>query len=257
MRFLFPRAAGRLLWTAVAAMGMAAPAWADSTPVKISNQRAAAVYVSFSNTQGAGSIAWGAGCVKTGATGKASYALVKPGKTCAATVSSTNGSSRFCAAAKAPPANCWEAQANHLTMIETNFEPASAPGCFGGGSCVWYDISVIPSTCTDEAWRRNQCEGQGGASYNLPVSLSCVGNPPMPHYVCRGPKSTKYGSEMYPSNCGNPHGTCAVGTFPNGQPCENGVATYFFPMFTPPENAYQPNAVCIARTLAIDILAGK
>lgn len=257
MRFEIPALAVRAL-ASVALAGLCASAWADSTQVKIANHRSAAVYVSFSNAaQGAGTISWGQGCLKPGATAKASYARVRPGTTCVANVASTNGSSRFCAAGKAPPSNCWEAQANHQTMIETNFEPASAPGCFGGGSCVWYDVSVIPSTCTDEAWRRDQCQGQGGASYNVPVSLSCEGSPAMPTYTCRGPKTTKYGSQMYPSNCGNPYGTCAVGTSPNGHPCEDGVAAYFFPMFTPPENAYQPNAVCIARTLSIDFVSGK
>lgn len=256
MRISFSSIARKLL-PALALIGICGHAVADSTQIKITNSRDSNVWVSFTNTQGAGKIVWKTGCSKTGATTKASYTMIKPGQTCIADVDSSNGSSRFCAAKKSAPATCWEAQTNHQTLLETNFEPASAPGCFGQGSCVWYDISVIPSACTDEAWRANQCENTGGASYNFPVSMSCEGNSAMPTYVCKGPKSTKYGSANYPSNCGNPHATCAVGTSPGGNPCVDGVATYFFPMFTPPENAYQPNAVCLKGSLAMKFLAGK
>ena len=47
--------------------------------------------------------------------------------------------SRFCAVAAAagtPIPNCANAQANNLTIVETTFQPAGAPGCFGKGNCV-------------------------------------------------------------------------------------------------------------------------
>ena len=95
----------------------------------------------------------------------------RPGATCAAAAVYDSSESRFCAVAAAagtPIPNCANAQANNLTIVETTFQPASTPGCFGKGNCVWYDISIIPSTCTDTLWKLNQCAGTGGASYNLP-----------------------------------------------------------------------------------------
>jgi hypothetical protein len=55
------------------------------------------------------------------------------------------------------------------------------------------------------------------------------------------------GWSRYASKCGNPNATCATGT-PN---CTNGVSAYFYPMFDPPENTYQPNAVCVKGSLSI------
>jgi len=247
----------RNLVALLALLGLLDGARADALQVRITNDRSTAVYVSFTNSaQTAGLVSWGAGCAKSGFTANASYTMVKPGKTCVATVDSSNGSSRFCASTKHAPANCWQAQTNHQTLVETNFLPASDGGCFGQGACVWYDVSVIPAACTDELWRQDECADTGGASYNLPVSLSCEGNASMPTYVCQGPRDTTYGPAKYPSHCGNPHATCAVGTFQDGKPCVDGVAAYFFPMFTPPENAWQPNAVCLGGNLAIRLLSG-
>ena len=46
----------------------------------------------------------------------------------------------------------------------------------------------------------------------------------------------------------------ACGT--QGCPKANCVATYFYPMFYPPENKYQPNAACSGgQTLVIDFLS--
>ena len=86
------------------------------------------------------------------------------------------------------------------------------------------DISLIPSTCTDALWKLNQCAGTGGASYNLPVQLTC---PSQPTYTCQGPTSTLYGPENYPSNCGNPNSWQAV---PPVIP-----QAYFFPCFIRPK----------------------
>ena len=179
---------------------------------------------------------------------------INAGQTCTASVDTSSSSSRFCAATNAAPANCMDAQTQHLTMVETNFEAASNSGCFNSGAaCVWYDISVIPSTCTDALWKQNQCANTGGASYNLPVTLACSGNPSEPVYTCQGPTNGTYGPENYPSKCGNPNATCAAGT-PN---CTNGVSTYFYPMFDPPESTYQPNAVCVKGSLSISFLPGS
>jgi hypothetical protein len=129
--------------------------------------------------------------------------------------------------------DCFNAQANNQTMVETTFQP-NGPGCFNQGNCVWYDISTIPSTCTDALWKQNDCANTGGASYNLPVSLACGGTA---YYTCKGPTSGTYGNSNYPSNCGNPNSICL-----SGPSCQN---AYFYPMFSPPENQYQPNRACL------------
>lgn len=213
-----------------------------SGPVKIVNQQSVAIYVGFTASGGSpGAITWGSGCSTSG-----SGAKIAAGATCNATVDSDGASTRFCADTDSVPSNCFEAQQNHQTMIETNFEPASNAGCFNQGNCVWYDISLIPSTCTDQLWDENQCAGTGGASYNLPVQVACG---PSTVYTCQGPVNGTWGPENYPSKCGNPDSTCQ--SSPN---CQN---AYFYPMFDPPENAYQPNTVCTgAQTLTITFLAG-
>jgi hypothetical protein len=217
----------------------------DSTglgPVAIVNQQSVAIYVGFTASGGTpGAIAWGSGCTASG-----SGVKIAAGATCNANVTADGTSTRFCADTSAVPSNCFEAQQNNQTMIETNFEPASNGGCFNQGNCVWFDISLIPSTCTDALWDQNQCADTGGASYNLPVSVACGASTV---YTCQGPVSGTWGPENYPSNCGNPDSICQ--STPN---CQN---AYFYPMFEPPENAYQPNTVCTAaQTLTITFLAG-
>jgi hypothetical protein len=211
-------------------------------PVKIVNKQSVAIYVGFTASGGTpGSITWGSGCTKSG-----SGAKIAAGATCQASVDSNGASTRFCADTDSVPSNCFEAQQNHQTMIETNFEPASNPGCFSQGNCVWFDISLIPSTCTDQLWDENQCADTGGASYNLPVQVACGSSTV---YTCQGPVNGTWGPENYPSQCGNPDSTCQ--STPN---CQN---AYFYPMFDAPENAYQPNTVCTAaQTLTITFLAG-
>jgi hypothetical protein len=241
-------------------LGISSIALADTVTVSIVNSQAVTIYVSFTqaNTaQSPGVITWnssGSGCLSTGTSANAAYTQIKAGQTCTASVNTSSSSSRFCASTASAPANCMNAQTQHLTMVETNFEAASNSGCFNSGAaCVWYDISVIPSTCTDTLWQQNQCANTGGASYNLPVTLACAGNSAEPTYTCQGPVSSAYGPENYPSKCGNPKATCATGT-PN---CSNGVSAYFYPMFDPPENTYQPNAVCVKGSLSINFLSGS
>ena len=260
------------------AYGLASPVFAANPPpppgkAQIANQTGADIWVGFWSP--ASTITWGSGCQQLAAS--KTTAKVLKGATCIATVTSTNVRSRFCASKTAGAVNCSVAQQQHLTVIETNFQP----NCFGTkSSCIWYDISVIPLNpvqagygyCTDCTWNGNTkdptcklkpknansyCARTGQVAYNLPVQLSCS---KQPTYICRGPLSTKgpgsitYG-QAYPSNCGNPNATCACGS--PGCPKANCVATYFYPMFYPPENKYQPNAACPGgQTLAIDFLSG-
>lgn len=240
--------------------GIPLGAQAQQVPVTIVNSGAAPIYLSFTQlNHTAGAIVWnssGSGCGSTSTIATAAQAVVAAGATCQAMADTASGSSRFCAARDKAPADCMDGQAKHLTLVETNFDSSSG-GCFGQAPCVWYDISVIPSNCTDALWKKNQCASTGGASYNLPVSLSCAGNAAMPVYTCQGPANTTYGPENYPSQCGNPNATCAVGTSPKGVPCVNGVSAYFYPMFDAPQNTYQPNAVCLSGTLTVNFLAGQ
>ncbi len=228
-------------------------------PVSFVNAKSSPVYVSFTidnQAQSPGLIvvnpSTGCGTVTKGT--NASSFSIAANTTCSATVDPDQftpspgtplGSTRFCASTGSAPANCMLAQTNHQTMIETTFlSPGSA--CFSStNSCVWYDISVIPSNCTNTLWTKNQCSNTGGAAYNLPVQLSCTGQPT---YTCQGPVSSKWGNSNYPSMCGNPDATCATGS----PSCQNGISAYFYP--TPPQS---PNAVCPnGNTLTIQFLSG-
>lgn len=228
-------------------LGSALPVLAANVTVIVANKGSSTIYVAFTNyaTQAPGPINWG-NCASSVSNNQVA---IGSGASCTASVPTTASLSRFCAATSpvATP-NCNTAQANHQTMVETNF--GSSTTCYPTtmASCVWYDISVIPSSCTDSAWAQNQCAGTGGASYNLPVSIACSGQPT---YTCQGPPGPSYGNSNYPTNCGNPNGTC-VGNTPN---CVN---AYFYPMFSPPENHYAPNSQCPAgASLVITFLSGQ
>jgi hypothetical protein len=217
--------------------------------VVIQNQQARTIYVAFTLGAGqtAGAINWG------NCTGYVSnnQAALPAGATCNTVVPTSSSSSRFCASTSAMSApNCYNAQTNHWTMVETTFG-AGAQGCYptSMASCVWYDISVIPSNCTDSLWQtQNYCSNTGGAAYNLPVQLSCQGQPT---YTCQGPPASTYGNSGYPGNCGNPNATCTGNT----QSCVN---AYFHPMFVPPYSQYQPNAQCPqGAALTVTFLAGR
>ncbi|HEY1258906.1 MAG TPA: hypothetical protein VGF34_06615 [Stellaceae bacterium] len=230
---------------ATAACGLRLLGTPDIGPVKFVNRQTRPIYVGFSGT---GSIHYDAGakCTVTG-----NGLKIAAGAICTGTVDATNSGSRFCASPFANP-NCTRAQDDHLTLIETAFDTKDqCQWTHDPGTCVSYDVSVIPTSCTVELWRQNQCASGGGASYNLPVELSCAGTPPAPSFSCRGPTDGTYGPQKYPRHCGNPNATC-VG---NTQACVN---AYFFPMFTPPENKYQPTGVCTGgRTLTITFLSGS
>lgn len=233
----------------LAASAIMAGQAAAQVSVVIQNQQSQAIYVAFTlgNGQVPGTINWGncSGSVSN------NQVAIAPGTSCNTVVPTSSSSSRFCASksAMATP-NCYQAQTNHQTMVETTFG-AGAAGCYptSMASCVWYDISLIPSNCTDPLWQtQNYCSNTGGAAYNLPVQLSCQNQPT---YTCQGPPGSTYGNSGYPVNCGNPNATC-TGNTPN---CVN---AYFHPMFVPPWSQYQPNAQCPAGSaLQVTFLAGQ
>lgn len=212
----------------------------------VRNSGTATIYVAFTNytTQRPGVINWAAGC--QGQIVNQQLALA-PGQSCAATVPVSNGIARFCASRTQVPAgrlpNCNLAQTRNQTMIEVNFG-AGANGCYPASmaTCAWYDISVIPQNCTTDDWTRNKCANDGGASYNIPVALSCVGQPT---YVCRGPRDGTHGSANYPSKCGDPAASCIGGS----QSCDN---AYFFPTPSPQPNSQCPNG----HILRVEFLGG-
>jgi hypothetical protein len=215
--------------------------------VNVANNRSTPIFVSFTLQSGSpGPITWvtGSSCTALGV-----GVMIAANQSCNAAVDTSAGTSRFCAALDAPPSNCFNAQANRQTMIETNFEDSTAPGCFNKGApCVWYDISVIPSFCTDELWASGQCANTGGASYNLPAAVACGGTTT---FTCQGPPSSTYGTAQYPSACGNPNALCVNNT----QACVN---AYFFPMFTGTPSKYQPNVPCLSgQVFGITFLSGS
>jgi hypothetical protein len=242
---VFPISDPRLRAIAAKACETGLPAAAGSGNVNIVNNTGNTIYVGFTPQAGS-SITWGAGC---GTPIRGLTVAIPNGGTCqaAATDSIASPGSRFCAAttAGASGLDCSVAQQNNQTLIETYFQPAP---CFGAGTpnCIWYDISVIPTNCTDGAWSSNYCAGTGNAAYDLPVSLTCSGEPT---YTCQGPPFTSgnYAAAGYPSNCGNPLASC----FGNGSSCVN---AYFWPMGGIP----QPNSVCPnGQTLTITFLSGS
>jgi hypothetical protein len=189
----FPIADARLRAVATKACSVAAPSPAEQGTVHIVNTRGAAIWVSFSGS----SINWKEGCAASGYPGTVK---ILPSGTCEATVPSTNTASRFCASPIAGSLDCSNAQQNHQTLTEANFQP----NCFSTqSSCIWYDICVIPLNgapylyCTDCAWKGNAClsppptnaktycANTGDVAFNLPVELSCSQEPT---YTCRGPQ---------------------------------------------------------------------
>ena len=246
----------------------------ETSTVNIVNQQSTQIYVSFD-----GPITWdhSSSCLPSTNGG----VQILAGQSCHATVTPPAPMTRFCASPNAVP-NCGAAQTNNQTIIETNFQTVAQCAWlnYSNTTCVWYDISLIPSTCTDCAWNGNSkdptctpppsnaniyCAHTGGASYNLPVQLTCPGGIAEPTYTCMGPPDkTYYGGTNSPGQCGNPNATCACGSTgcaacPNTGACPTTcVAAYFYPMFYPPESTYQPNAVCPnGQPLTITFLAGQ
>jgi hypothetical protein len=230
---------------------LSAPVSAVNVSVSVTNSSANTIYLAFTDysTQQPGPITW-SNCTVVNNQVVIPGATAAPNNTCNALVPATAGKTRFCAFTTQVPVgqtpNCNLAQTYNQTIIETNFGAPSNGVCYPTTltSCVWYDISVIPQNCTPAAWTANYCLSTGGASYNLPVSLSSSGEPT---YTCQGPPSTSgpYGNAGYPSNCGNPTAGC-VG---NSSSCNN---AYFWPTPSPaPNSEAQPG-----QTLTITFLAG-
>lgn len=208
----------------------------ESSRVAVTNKQKKPIFLGFS-----GEAIWqrGKGCklMKGGV-------KIMPKATCKLQVTSAGGS-RFCADFKGVP-NCVTAQNLKLTLIETTFT-TTTKGCNGKAPCLYYDISLIPVGCTDQLWKANRCAKTIGASYNLPVELACSGGHT---YVCRGPQTRKWGAAMYPSKCGNPNAKTQGG--------KNGQNAYFYPMFQPPQSAYQPSTKCpFGKVMKIIFLPGK
>jgi len=165
----------------------------ESTTVTFNNYYSKPVYLTFT-----GQASWGSTCSPP----------FNTGVTCVAEIGAV-GSTRFCGALDGPQ-NCDAAQQLQLTLIETNF--------VSGG--VWVDISVIPPACTPQLWDQNQCSDAGGASYNIPVEVSCND---ASSFICQGPPS---GPAGYPSNCGTSNGDCIGSAEGNPALCNQ---AYFFP----------------------------
>ena len=173
---------------------------------------------------------------------------------CIATVMATNSGSRFCASLEAPP-NCTEAQNDHVALVdraELRRQPAMQLDASGRHlRRLRHQHRADLWAARTEAWKADSCAKAGGASYNLPVELSCSGQPSDPGLYLPG---TGPGQQCRPAgiydNCGNPDATC-VG---NSRACVN---AYFFPMFSGSAAAHQPVGVCSGgRTLTVTFFAG-
>lgn len=223
--------------------------------VLVVNLNASTLHVAFTTqSHQPGPIRWSAACPV-----RNHQIALAPGQRCEGFAPISAGVSRFCAsdaperAGRTP--DCFEAQRHNQTMVETNF--ASGAGCYPAtqSSCVWYDVSVIPQTCTNCDWAADNCKDAGGVSYNVPVQLACAD---APTFTCRGPVGPigAHGAR-YPTRCGAVFNepTCAGGP----QSC---LQAYFFPMFTSgackyPTSKPQPNAQCMqGKTLVIRLLDG-
>ena len=174
----------------------------EAGTVKIVNDRAQPIFVGYS---GGGAIDWQAtsGCIPV-ATGAGGVKIAR-NSFCIATVTATNSGSRFCASLEAPP-NCTEAQNDHVTLIEPTFDTSQqCSWTHQAGTCVAYDISIIPVGCTDEAWKADSCAKAGGASYNLPVELNCSGSRPIQSLPARGRSRTALQDpQQYPATAAIP-----------------------------------------------------
>jgi len=254
-----------------------------SSNVNIVNTTGGPIWVGFFPQAGA-SINWGSGCT----TFAPQTVEIQNNGTCQATVAfdtNANPGSRFCAVNTTPGTkglDCSQAQQNQQTLIETNFSlnTSAFTPCFGQGvgtTCIYYDISLIPlmnTSCQNNTWFGTQfpvgsgcptatggpqCAGAGAAAYNLPVTLSCSGEPTL---TCQGPTGL-YPPVNYPKNCGMPSTStsnamsqCTCGQFgctPNTPP--NCIAAFFYPMCGSLPN---PNPDCPnGQTLTITFLSGQ
>jgi hypothetical protein len=182
-------------------------AFATTFPLSIINSQAVTIYVSF-NQYGSGATYQGSWVQTGGPSGscvvKSGQLVINIGVICTTNVDTTFGISRICASETYRPSgfNCANSQQHNRTLVELTFGNSTATGCIGSdATCTWYDISVIPSSCTNRTWDPefggNFCANTGGAAYNLPVRLSCSSQPT---FKCQGPGSL--GAAHYLSACG-------------------------------------------------------
>ena len=212
--------------------------------VQIKNERFETIYVTCSEgitaATGPCVLAWGDGCTSQGQGSLGVHASIAPGATCAVAVAATTGPSRLCAAASlAQVPDCWQAQWNHVTLLETNFTASE----------VFYDISVIPLNfgkpgCFNAQWESDYCNSSGQAAYNFPLSVGCSTDAAT-YFTCQGPPSDKWGAEvMFPGHCGdppqNPTDSCVCGQC--ATPCN--VVAFFYPMAGLPEGTQTPVRSC-------------
>lgn len=244
----------RLLGASLVLTFFSGVALADTVfPLKVRNSRSGTLYVSF-DQYGTGVTYLGSWSKVGGGTCevKAGQVLVPAFSTCTTNVPSNFGKSRVCASNVFQPSgyDCDNAQRDNRTMVELNFGFNQPTGCIGSDtSCTWYDISVIPQSCTncnfDPVNSGNFCATAGGASYNLPVTASCNGQPT---FKCGG--AGNLGGAKYPSACGM---TSLQVVKPGciGNQGANCYQAYFWPMWTgsgscgyAPGSINAPNAYC-------------
>ncbi|WP_424360072.1 hypothetical protein [Methylocystis parvus] len=222
----------------------------DGSLVSFINRSQRNLYLGFSPQPGRPvPFSWSPDCrrvtgqvvVPPGANATEGQILLAPGQICTVSVPTSAGASRFCATENPlPPGktpNCFAAQQDGLTIIETNF--TGGTGCARPNdfppdnrnpmrSCVWYDINIVPEGCTNAKWAANGCNSDStGASYNVPVQLYC---PSETTFVCRGPRAGV--GARYPTNCGIPPVYPYSAPIPVGGPYPTNQQAFFFPMST-------------------------
>ncbi len=199
-------------------------------------------------------LTWGQGCTSTGSGALGSYTTIAANSECELLVDSSTGCSRLCASENAADIpDCWKAQWNKVTLMETNFTRSE----------VFYDISIIPLNwadpmppgCDDNQYSKDYCHSSGPASYNLPVSLKCGSEPGF--FTCKGPAQSWATSDNYPANCGNPPQTeAATRVCGKHTPCN--VTAFFYPMAGYAEGTNTPVRACgIQSTFIATILDGQ
>ncbi len=225
--------------------------------VQIRNQRGETIYVTCSEgitaATGPCNLTWGAGCSAQGQGALGIHAAIAPGSTCAVAVDTSTGPSRLCAAdSLGEIPDCWQAQWNHVTLLETNFTASE----------VFYDLSIIPLNfgdpgCLNAQWQSDYCNASGQASYNLPLSVGCSSDATT-YSTCQGPVSDTWGTgNLYPGNCGNPPQTPSESCV-CGQCTLCNVVAFFYPTAGLPEGSQTPVRSCaLGSTLVATVLAGE
>ncbi|MGH7789100.1 MAG: hypothetical protein ACRERC_19675 [Candidatus Binatia bacterium] len=230
---------------------------AQAQSVQIKNERSETIYLTCSEgitaATGPCALTWGAGCTAQGQGSLGIHASIAGGSSCAVTVDTSTGPSRLCASdSLGDIPDCWQAQWNHVTLLETNFT----------GSEVFYDISLIPLNfgkpgCFNQQWESDYCNSSGQAAYNLPLSVGCSTDATT-YFICQGPLSDKWGADnMFPGNCGDPPQTPADSCVCGQCATACNVVAFFYPMAGLPEGTQTPVRSCaLSSQLVATFLAG-